>query len=87
MAASRADLAFLYRRAAFGARPAELDAAVAAGYEAAVDGLLGARALGGDGTAAEPPPVLASPLPPPPAAGPGRGRPRGARGADQRPGP
>ena len=36
----RSDLALLYRRAGFGARPDELDAAVAAGYEATVERLL-----------------------------------------------
>jgi uncharacterized protein (DUF1800 family) len=35
----RSDIAHLYRRAGFGARPDELDAAVGAGYEAAVDRL------------------------------------------------
>jgi uncharacterized protein (DUF1800 family) len=44
VAGSRSDLAFLYRRAAFGARPAELDAAVGRGYAASVDALLAARA-------------------------------------------
>src|SRR5262245_48104171 len=56
MASSRADLAFLYRRAAFGARPEQLDAAVTAGYEAAVEGLLGAGAAGGGDE--EPPPAF-----------------------------
>jgi uncharacterized protein (DUF1800 family) len=36
----RARLAHLYRRAGFGARPAQLDAAVRAGYQACVDRLL-----------------------------------------------
>ncbi len=36
----RNDLALLYRRAGFGARPAELDALAAGGYEAAVDALV-----------------------------------------------
>ena len=36
----RSRIAHLYRRAGFGARPDELDAAVAAGYEATVDRLL-----------------------------------------------
>jgi len=43
VASSRSDLAFLYRRAAFGATPAELDAAVGRGYGASVEALLGAR--------------------------------------------
>jgi uncharacterized protein (DUF1800 family) len=55
----RSDLAFLYRRAGFGARPADLDAAVAAGYQAGVDALLGA----GAGAGLEPPPTLAPPPP------------------------
>ena len=36
----RSRIAHLFRRAAFGARPEELDAAVAAGYEATVDALV-----------------------------------------------
>jgi len=36
----RSRIAHLFRRAAFGARPEELDAAVAAGYEATVDTLV-----------------------------------------------
>jgi uncharacterized protein (DUF1800 family) len=39
-AAARSDLAHLFRRAGFGATPAELDAAVSAGYEATVESLL-----------------------------------------------
>ncbi|HEV2369943.1 MAG TPA: DUF1800 domain-containing protein [Acidimicrobiales bacterium] len=39
----RSDVALLYRRAGFGARPDELDAAVEAGYEATVDQLLTPR--------------------------------------------
>lgn len=39
-AAARSDLAHLLRRAGFGATPAELDAAVRAGYEATVESLL-----------------------------------------------
>jgi hypothetical protein len=39
----RARIAHLYRRAAFRARPAELDAAVAAGYEATVERLVDLR--------------------------------------------
>ncbi|WP_232303537.1 DUF1800 domain-containing protein [Pseudofrankia sp. DC12] len=53
--ASRSDLAFLYRRAAFGARPAELDTAVGRGYGATVDALLGATAT----VPLEPPPAFA----------------------------
>ncbi|ADP82650.1 protein of unknown function DUF1800 [Pseudofrankia inefficax] len=53
--ASRSDLAFLYRRAAFGARPAELDAAVGRGYAATVDALIGATAT----ASLEPPPAFA----------------------------
>jgi uncharacterized protein (DUF1800 family) len=40
MAHLRSDVALLYRRAGFGATPAELDAAEAAGYEATVDSLI-----------------------------------------------
>ena len=40
MSWSRADLAHLYRRAGFGGRPDEIDAAVATGYGAAVERLL-----------------------------------------------
>lgn len=40
----RSRIAHLYRRAGFGARPDELDAGVAAGYEATVDRLLDVRA-------------------------------------------
>ncbi len=42
---SRSDLAHLFRRAGFGARPDELDAAVKAGYRATVEELL--AGLGG----------------------------------------
>lgn len=45
----RSRIAHLYRRAGFGARPEELDAAVAAGYEATVDTLM---AFGGPDTGA-----------------------------------
>ena len=53
----RSQIAHLYRRAGFGARPDELDAAVAAGYQATVDRLLdfGAPDPGVDGMA---PPAL-----------------------------
>ena len=40
MASERDDIALLYRRAGFGGRPEEIDAATAAGYEATVDRLL-----------------------------------------------
>lgn len=40
MTPQRAELAHLYRRAGFGAQPAELDAAVAAGFEATVERLV-----------------------------------------------
>ncbi|OHV32416.1 MULTISPECIES: DUF1800 domain-containing protein [Pseudofrankia] len=62
MATARSDLAFLYRRAGFGASPAQLDAAVAGGYDAAVEALLGAGARPGAGADPEPPPTFA-PLP------------------------
>jgi uncharacterized protein (DUF1800 family) len=55
---ARSDIAFLYRRAAFGARPAELDASVGRGYSASVDALLGAVTK----ARLEPPPTFA-PLP------------------------
>jgi len=42
MAGPRSGIAFLYRRAAFGVRPAELDAQVGKGYAASVDAILGA---------------------------------------------
>jgi len=66
MATARSDVAFLYRRAGFGARPAELDAAVAGGYESAVDALVGAEASAaasaGAAAGVEPPPSF-DPLP------------------------
>ncbi|MDQ2754686.1 MAG: DUF1800 domain-containing protein [Actinomycetota bacterium] len=46
---TRSDIAHLYRRAGFGARPDELDAAADAGYQATVEGL-----LAGTGTAPDP---------------------------------
>ncbi|CAI7978502.1 conserved hypothetical protein [Frankia sp. Hr75.2] len=52
----RAELALLYRRAGFGARPDELDAAERAGYEAAARGLLDAHDRPDPGAA--PPPDL-----------------------------
>ncbi|OHV47903.1 DUF1800 domain-containing protein [Pseudofrankia sp. BMG5.36] len=62
MATARSDIAFLYRRAGFGASPAQLDAVVAGGYDAAVDALLGAGTRAGAGPDPEPPPTFA-PLP------------------------
>ena len=69
---TRSRIAHLYRRAAFGARPEELDAAVAAGYEATVDKLVDLTAAAA-GAAAAPAPtftpeVLAAQLPPDPEA-------------------
>src|ERR1700681_2462074 len=46
---TRSRIAHLYRRAGFGARPDELDAAAARGYQATVDSLL-ARLSGPDPT-------------------------------------
>jgi len=55
---ARSRIAHLYRRAGFGARPDELDAAVAAGYEATVDRLVDLSVA--DGAAASlPPPTFA----------------------------
>ena len=45
---SRSRMAHLYRRAGFGARPEELDAAVSAGYEATVEHLLTLSATAAD---------------------------------------
>jgi uncharacterized protein (DUF1800 family) len=57
--ADRAEIAHLMRRAGFGARPAELDAAAARGYQACVDALV--RPTGADpGVTATPPPALAA---------------------------
>ena len=53
----RAALAHLYRRAGFGARPEELDAAVKLGYAATVTMLLD-RSRPDPGVAATPPPAL-----------------------------
>jgi uncharacterized protein (DUF1800 family) len=69
MTDARSDLAHLYRRAGFGARPDELDAAVARGYRATVESLLAGLAgpdPAGDGVAL---PTLTMPAayPPPPA--------------------
>jgi uncharacterized protein (DUF1800 family) len=44
----RSDIAHLYRRAGFGASPAQLEAGVAAGYEATVDGLVAGAAATSD---------------------------------------
>ena len=63
----RSRIAHLYRRAGFGARPDELDAAVADGYEATVDRLVDPTVADG-AVAMVPaptftPPVLAAQLP------------------------
>ncbi|MEP6696963.1 MAG: DUF1800 domain-containing protein [Pseudonocardiales bacterium] len=50
----RAELAHLYRRAGFGARPDQLDAAVAAGYPATVERLLRALSAGAPGATSPP---------------------------------
>jgi uncharacterized protein (DUF1800 family) len=69
VADTRSRIALLYRRAAFGARPDELDAATAAGYDATVDQLIaGATATtdpGADETALPSfaPPLRAAQLP------------------------
>jgi len=59
----RSALAHLYRRAGFGARPEQLDAAVRAGYAATVDRLLDPRAHDPAAAAVEPPslPLLERP--------------------------
>jgi uncharacterized protein (DUF1800 family) len=54
----RSDLAHLYRRAGFGATPAELDAAVTAGYAATVAGLVRPASASDQGVLATPPPQL-----------------------------
>ncbi|MEY9965146.1 uncharacterized protein (DUF1800 family) [Streptacidiphilus sp. MAP12-16] len=55
----RAEVAHLLRRAGFGGRPEEIDAAATNGYEATVDTLLAGPGPGGDpGAAATPPPDL-----------------------------
>jgi len=56
--APRSDLAHLYRRAGFGATPAELDAAVAAGYAATVAALVRPPSSSDQGVLATPPPQL-----------------------------
>ncbi len=64
--ALRSDLAHLYRRAGFGATPAELDAAVTAGYAATVAALVQPPSASDQGVLATPPPQLT--VAPPPAA-------------------
>lgn len=64
--ALRSDLAHLYRRAGFGATPAELDAAVTAGYAATVAALVRPPSASDNGVLATPPPRLT--VAPPPAA-------------------
>ncbi|HEY0870591.1 MAG TPA: DUF1800 family protein, partial [Acidothermaceae bacterium] len=56
--ALRSDLAHLYRRAGFGATPAELDAAVTAGYAATVSSLVQRPSASDQGVLATPPPQL-----------------------------
>ena len=56
----RSRIAHLYRRLGFGARPDELDAAVAAGYDATVERLLDLSAA--DGADSLPPPTFTAPL-------------------------
>ncbi len=63
---TRSRIAHLYRRAGFGARPEELDAAVAAGYEATVDKLVDLSVADGawatmPAPTFTPPPVIAQP--------------------------
>jgi uncharacterized protein (DUF1800 family) len=64
---TRSRIAHLYRRAGFGARPEELDAAVAAGYEATVNKLVDLSVTDGAATAlpapAFSPPLLPADLP------------------------
>ena len=64
--ALRSDLAHLYRRAGFGATPAELDAAVTAGYAATVAALVQPPSSSDKGVLATLPPQLT--VAPPPAA-------------------
>jgi uncharacterized protein (DUF1800 family) len=54
----RSDLAHLYRRAGFGATPAELDAAMTAGYAATVAALVRPPSTSDQGVLATPPPQL-----------------------------
>jgi uncharacterized protein (DUF1800 family) len=78
---ARSRIAHLYRRAGFGARPDELDAAVAAGYEATVDKLVDLSVADG-AAAAVPPPTFTPPaVVAPPADEAAR---RAAQQADQR---
>jgi uncharacterized protein (DUF1800 family) len=62
--ALRSDLAHLYRRAGFGATPAELDAAVTAGYAATVAALVRPPSASDQGVLATPPPRLTVAAPP-----------------------
>ena len=62
--ALRSDLAHLYRRAGFGATPAELDAAVTAGYAATVAALVRPPSASDQGVLATPPPQLTVAQPP-----------------------
>jgi uncharacterized protein (DUF1800 family) len=59
--AARSDLAHLYRRAGFGATPAQLDAAVKAGYAATVTALIHASEGADKGVAATPAPQFDEP--------------------------
>ncbi|PZS25074.1 MAG: DUF1800 domain-containing protein [Pseudonocardiales bacterium] len=68
-AGARAELAHLYRRAGFGARPDELDAAVTAGYEATVGQLLHPSGPDAGATATPPPGLGAAAGRPPKGAG------------------
>ena len=60
----RSDLAHLYRRAGFGATPAQLDAAVRVGYAATVAALVTPGPRPDRGAAATPPPSFALTAPP-----------------------
>lgn len=62
---ARSDVALLYRRAGFGLKPEELDAASSAGYEAAVEAVMGGlgRAPDPGGDALAPPVFEAGPPP------------------------
>ena len=62
--AVRSDLAHLYRRAGFGATPAELDAAVTAGYAATVAALVRPPSASDQGVLSTPPPQLTVAQPP-----------------------
>ncbi|HEX6476070.1 MAG TPA: DUF1800 domain-containing protein, partial [Acidimicrobiales bacterium] len=63
MNGSRGDLAHLYRRAGFGGRPDEIEAAVATGYGATVERLLD-RSLPDPAAAISPPQLTANYIPP-----------------------